>query len=290
MQFSIIIPTFSRPGKLRMCLDSISRVDYPVDQFEVIVVDDGGDIPLESVINVYSGRFDLNLLRQENAGPASARNSGAEHARGDYLVFIDDDCSVGRDWLHQLGKNISKHPGCIIGGRTKNGIPGNLFSETSQAMIDYLYSYYNSQESEYRFFTSNNFALPAGIFHEAKGFDSSMSLAAGEDRELCHRLRKRDCKMVYAPDVVIKHFHELSLPSFLRQHFNYGKGAALFHDRRKQQADERSRIEPSCFYIKLLLHPWTRGDCRYPLMTVFLLCIMQCANTAGFLCQRLFRD
>ena len=74
---SIIIPTYERPERLVICLKSLMRLDYPRERFEVIVVDDWSRKPPETVVARFHERFDVMLLTQTHAGPATARNTGA---------------------------------------------------------------------------------------------------------------------------------------------------------------------------------------------------------------------
>src|SRR5262245_37328532 len=91
--FSIVVPTYQRPDQLTMCLQSLTFLDYPRSNFEVIVVDDGSEMPPETVVAAFHDRLDVTLLTQPHAGPAQARNTGAAHAKGAFLVFTDDDCT-----------------------------------------------------------------------------------------------------------------------------------------------------------------------------------------------------
>jgi GT2 family glycosyltransferase len=70
--------------------------DLPADRYEVIVVDDGSPEPLAPVLEpiAASAPGSVLCLRKSNGGPASARNLGASIARGDYLLFVDDDLEV----------------------------------------------------------------------------------------------------------------------------------------------------------------------------------------------------
>lgn len=150
--FSIITPTYNRPDKLADCLESLSRQDYPHDRFEVIVIDDGSDTPLQPVVTSFLDQLDLTLLKQTNAGPAAARNTGVEKAKGDFLVFIDDDCKPGTHWLQNLSERCLRAPDQAVGGRTMNGLPNNPFSAASQAIIDVVYSYYLNFASKWHFY------------------------------------------------------------------------------------------------------------------------------------------
>ena len=84
---SVIIPAYNSAGTLSRALDSVLRQTVNAD--EVIVIDDGSKDDLDAVLRPYGSR--VALLRQENAGPAAARNNGARRARGEFLAFLDAD-------------------------------------------------------------------------------------------------------------------------------------------------------------------------------------------------------
>ena len=84
--FSIVVPTYGRPGYLGECLASIQQ--QTVEDFEVIVVDDASPEPVE--LPVEDARVRL-LRRDTNGVPAAARNTGMAVATGSYLAFCDDD-------------------------------------------------------------------------------------------------------------------------------------------------------------------------------------------------------
>src|SRR5713226_6572342 len=97
--FSIIVPTYNHPKQLAACLQSLARLEYPRDRFEVIVVDDGGAAALEAVVAPFKNQIDVMLLRQSHSGPAAARNTGAARAKGEFLAFTGADCTPATNWL-----------------------------------------------------------------------------------------------------------------------------------------------------------------------------------------------
>src|SRR5215470_15202715 len=115
--FSIVVPTYRRPAQLAVCLDAITRLDYPADRFEVIVVDDGSGAPPETAVAAVRGRVDVTLLAPPHRGPAAARNAGAAHAKGDVLAFTDDDCAPDASWLRALARCLGPDALCAAGGR-----------------------------------------------------------------------------------------------------------------------------------------------------------------------------
>ncbi len=280
--FSIIIPTYNRPQQLARCLQSLVKVTYARDRFEVIVVNDGGERPLPELIANISRAINLRVISQPNQGPATARNIGAAAAIGTYLVFTDDDCTPAHDWLDCLAEGVGEET--AVGGQTINAFPENVFSTTSQLLIDYLYTYYNQPIGT--FFTSNNFAVPQKLFLEVGGFDTNMPLAAGEDREFCDRWRYLGHSLRFVPEAIVTHWHWLTAGSFLRQHVNYGRGAWQYHQIRAQRKQVPLRLEPILFYLNLVRFPFGKQRFFPAVIHANLLAAAQAANAAGFLISK----
>ena len=220
---------------------------------------------------------------------AAARNTGTVHAKGQFFAFTDDDCVPALDWLQTLQLRFATTPNQIVGGRTCNLLPANLYSTASQIILDMVYAYYNADPSRARFFASNNLALPASHFHAIGGFDATFTTS--EDRELCDRWLHHGYCMTYAPEVIVYHTHPLTLRSFWWQHFNYGRGAFRFHDIRARRGSGRFRQELR-FYTRL---PRLLGQALWqePGMRILGLSALmlgwQGANAAGFLWEKLSR-
>ena len=283
--FSIVIPTYNRPDRLASCLQSLTQLSYPRDRFEVIVVDDGSNPSIASVAKPFESALNISLLRQDNGGPASARNTGAAQAQGQYLVFTDDDCQPYPDWLTALETTLRQQPQALVGGYTVNALPENLFSTASQLLIDYLYDYYNRRHQP-SFFASNNFAMATEQFRLLGGFDTSFPLAAGEYREFCDRWLQQGLPLAYNSTARVRHTHHLSLRRFWRQHFNYGRGAYCFHQARARRAAEQVKVEPLRFYWHLLTYPLVRQPQIQGILLSGLLLLSQVANVVGFFWER----
>ena len=283
---SIVIPTYNRPEELAVCLRACSRLDYPHDRFEVIVVDDGGVTPLDEVANQFRVLLTLRLLRQENAGPATARNRGAVEATGEFLVFTDDDCAPAPDWLTTLAAEFAASPDCAVGGETANALPQNLYSTTSQLLVSYLLTYYRGAPERGQFFPSSNLAFPTKRFRDVGGFDVSFPRSAGEDRELCDRWQHRGHRMTHAPEAVVYHSHHLTVKTFLRQHFHYGCGAFYYHLLRARQRQQPMKVEPPAFYVNMLTYPFEKIPFGKAIQVVPLLIAAQAINAVGFFWER----
>jgi GT2 family glycosyltransferase len=282
----MVIPSRDRPVELQRCLEAISRLENPADQFEVIVVDDGSREPYDRLIATFSGLMNLRCLRQAGTGPGQARNAGVAAARGRFVALTDDDCAPAPDWLIRLGAVLSGQPDALAGGRTINTLPENPCSEASQVLLSYLYDYYDTGEHETRFFASCNVALSTDLFRQTGGFDARFTLAGGEDRDLCDRWTSSGRPMVYVKDAVVHHAHNLTIGRFLQQHFTYGRGAWHFHRARLDRGLGKVRVEPLSFLSGMLRRPFQEPTVRRPATVSLLIGTSVVVNALGYFHER----
>jgi glycosyltransferase involved in cell wall biosynthesis len=283
--FTIVIPTRDRPGPLAACLESLAALASPRDHFEVVVVDDASQTPLDRVIEPFRDRLHLTLHRQSHAGPSAARNAGAGLARGRFLAFTDDDCTPAPDWLSVLEARFDAADGeVLLGGHTQNFLQANPYSAASQLLVDFLYRYFQGRQGW--FFTSNNLALPTHAFHAVGGFELRMTLAAAEDREFCCRWAQLGLPLVHVPEAVVFHAHFLDFRRYCKQHFNYGRGAYDFRQIMAERGGARVKIEPIRFYSSLVSCPFERSRTWRGVWLSLLLGVAQVVNAAGFVFER----
>lgn len=280
--WSVVVPTYGRGEALPGLLEALCRIQAPTGGFEVVLVDDGGPEPLDAIVAPFAGRLDLTLQRKPNGGPASARNYGVARARGEWIALTDDDCCPHADWLVSLAAASAADSTAMVGGQTDNGLTENLFSETSQLLVDYLYAWGRSAGGRVDFITSNNMAMTRAGFLAIGGFDEQFPLAAGEDRDFCDRWRQAGGTIVFEPTARIDHFHGLDASGFWRQHRNYGRGAVRVHDQRAAAGAAGSRFERLSFYAGLVAYPFT-ARVRHPWRKSALMAASQAATTVGYL-------
>lgn len=299
---TVVVPAHGRPRALARCLEALARLDYPADRLDVVVVDDGSPDPLRPAVEAMrpgAGRSDgaprrgsastepaVRWIRQENAGPAAARNRGARAGTARFVAFTDDDCEPEAGWLARLVEALAEDPDALVGGRTVNALPDNPWSVASQQLVSYLYDYYLGPEEEHDgprpggFLTSNNLAAAREAFLEAGGFDERFPDAAAEDRELCRRWRAGGGRLRYEPEAVVRHSHHLDALSFLKQHHRYGRGARRLHE--AAGAGDGAEFEGPAFYAGLLRWPLGRLEPPEALVTAALLALSQVAAAAGY--------
>jgi len=128
----------------------------------------------------------------------------------------------------------------------------------------------------------NNFGVPAEAFRQLGGFSPMYYRLAAEDRDFCSHWRASGRSIIYAPDMVVLHAHALTLVSFIRQHFHYGRGAWMYHRVLAQRYRRPQRIEPFRFYLSLLLWPLKVNQGMRPFLLMALFLVSQAAQTAGY--------
>jgi GT2 family glycosyltransferase len=279
---SVVVPTRDRTEQLLRCVGAIGAADRPEGGVEVVVVNDGGARPDEAALAAAAEGVQVQFLDQASAGPAAARNRGAEAASGRILAFTDDDCEPERGWLRALARQLDSDGDVVVAGRAASLHPENDWATASQLLTDHLHRWYNRDPEHGGFVTSNNLALTAATFHALGGFDASFPTAAAEDREFAERALRTGHRLVYLPAAVVGHRHRLTARAFLRQHYGYGRGARRVL-RARRRAGGGMVFEPPGFYTQMLRSPWREhGGARAARLAV-LLAASQAAHTAGFI-------
>ncbi|MDU8942186.1 glycosyltransferase family 2 protein [Ovoidimarina sediminis] len=278
---TIIVPSYNRPDALGRCLQALIEQDD--GDFEVVVVDDGSATPLQGVCAPYGPL--VRCIRQENAGPAKARNRAVSEARGRFLAFTDDDCRPRPDWLRRLREAHAGVDERLVGGWVVNGLPDDMLATTSQELCDYLYDYFGARNGTMPFFTTNNMGCSKAEFERVGKFDERFSTAAAEDREFGMRWQDLGGELHFTEGAVVDHYHGMTLQKFLRQHWNYGRGAHRLHRIMSIKQLGNRKIEPFRFYRDLVFYP-VRKNGMLALPRSIMMGLTQFAMVVGYAQER----
>lgn len=223
---SIIIPVMDRAEELGRCLDSISRLRYPKEKLELIVVDDGSRDNSKEV----AASFGAVVLDSggTGTGPAAARNCGSKVARGELLAFIDSDCIASAEWLEELVGLFDDPEVAAVGGLV-DGMHTTSFLDRYEIVMSSLTlgnRERSGQQGEDTFYLpSCNLLVRSSAFREASGFKPEMHV--GEDVDLTWRLRDTGHRIIYMPKGRIGHEHRNAFFPFLKRRFQYGTSEAM---------------------------------------------------------------
>lgn len=192
--FSVIIPTCNRNGMLECCLVRLApgAQELVSGQYEVIVADDSSRGEARGVtLEKYPW---AKWVRGHGRGPAANRNNGATHARGSWLVFLDDDCLPDPALLSAYAEAIARCPATqVFEGRIYSDRPRKSLAETAPI---------NEQGGH---LWSCNFSLKKTLFDSMGGFDERFPYPAMEDVDFRLRLRQRAEQFVFLPQAAVCH-------------------------------------------------------------------------------------
>ncbi len=223
-EFSIIVPTYNRVAELREFLDFADKINYPKQDFELIVVDDGSQDSTLEFLQEAKKKFTslrLHYDTQVNQGPAKARNKGASFAKGKYLLFVDSDCLLPAEWLNEIKKELDKQEVLFFGGPDRESVNfSNMQKAISYAMTGF-WTTGGIRGSRKKNFQPRSFNM--GIELEAfKSVAGFKDLRFGEDIDLSIRLSKKGYQSRLFPNAWVYHKRRTNLKQFFRQVLNSG--------------------------------------------------------------------
>lgn len=183
---SVVIPTRNRPEALGETLRALRDQTLPLSTYEIIVVDDGS----YPAVTLWSSAVGAGctVVRLGGAERSAARNAGARAARGDFLVFVDDDITVGREFLdaHLLGQR--EWPGMLAVGSISlpDETLGRPFGHFRQRLERLGIPRRRGRTDARNFCTAANMSMARRQFLQLGGFDEALISAEDQDLALRH--------------------------------------------------------------------------------------------------------
>jgi len=214
LAISIVVPAYRRPERLGILLRTLLQQDFPSNGYEIIVVDDGSPEPVCSIAFQYSQTSEIAIrcFRKANGGPASARAFGAREARGEYLLFVDDDMLVGRDFVREhlqaqreIGPaavtcdfdwQIEAEPKSFERWYQRTVASWRNARDAALVSIGEGLFEFSNQGSEGGFLTAANLSVAKADYIRSGGFDTSYRSPSCEDQDFGVRLREAGVRRI----------------------------------------------------------------------------------------------
>jgi glycosyltransferase involved in cell wall biosynthesis len=188
---SVIVPTHNRRALLEKKLRAL---EFQAQPFEVIVVADGCTDDTLEFLQMYKPKYPFCFLETSGKGAAFARNTGAKEAKGERLLFSDDDVIPRMGWLEAHHKAAS--PNAVVVGKLV--LPSHL--KSGATMIGPKAYWWNA--------TGANTSLSKALFFHVGTYDESFSAYGGEDPDLGWRLKQSGSTFVFADRAITEHWDE----------------------------------------------------------------------------------
>jgi len=251
MRLTVAICTYNRAKLLQQTLAGIARQTFPADQFEVLVIDNNSTDRTAQVVAEFAGaRPAPRYVVETQQGLDHARNRALAEARGEIVVFADDDILMEPDWLTQLEAPFAADSGGRIGAVGGEVIP--VFPDGLPPWVAEWHSPLNFRPDAGPLPASQspmgaNMAFPAQIFKKLGLFHTALdrtgkNLFGGGDTDMIRRVRATGFEVWFAPAAVVRH----QLPAS-RTTFRYATRHAF--DSARSRVVERASQDAAAGYL-----------------------------------------
>jgi glycosyltransferase involved in cell wall biosynthesis/2-polyprenyl-3-methyl-5-hydroxy-6-metoxy-1,4-benzoquinol methylase len=210
-KISVIIPTYNRSAQLKICLANLAAQSLPAHQWELIIVDDGSTDNTKRLCSEYAGFCNLEYIQQQHSGTGAALQAAVERAKGEYLLFIQDDTILSSSMLadHLRAQyQLNGEQAAVVGNRaypqeaTENAL--NLF--IAQHPLFFMQSVMPAELIAGGYYLmGSHFSIAKKLLVNEGSFDPAFEAAA--DIELAVRLHKNQCRLMMRTDLRAEHNH-----------------------------------------------------------------------------------
>jgi len=198
---SIIIPVYKDWEKLEFCLEALKNQSYPINNFEIIVVDNEGIDKIPDFIEHFEN---IRVLQETIPGSYAARNTGIKKAKGEIIGFTDADCIPDQDWIKNAVKKLTIN---YTIDRLAGSIKLIFKNHKKKNMIElyehvFAFNQEGAMDSSGASITANTFVRKP-LFQKVGYFNENMK--SGGDIEWGKRAHNKGSKILYAPEAVVYH-------------------------------------------------------------------------------------
>jgi GT2 family glycosyltransferase len=218
-RISVVVCSYNGQRTIRDCLEGLLELDYP--DFEVVVVDDGSTDDTAA----FARQYGFAPITTAHRGLGNARNVGIEAATGEIVAFVDDDARPDPHWLTYLAVTFLRTSHVGVGGPNiapdGDGFVGQCVANAPGGPVHVLLS---DQEAEH--IPGCNMAFRKAGLQAIGGFDPQFR-TAGDDVDICWRLRQAGSTLGFSPAATVWHHRRNSVRAYWRQQQGYAMAEVL---------------------------------------------------------------
>jgi GT2 family glycosyltransferase len=216
---SVVVCSCNGARTIGETCEALLDLDYP--DYEVIVIDDGS----QDATGAIASRFGFKVVSTENRGLSAARNTGLEAATGEIVAYVDDDAAPDPHWLRYLVHTFETTEVAAVGGPNIPPVDDPPTAAcVARAPGGPIHVLLSDTEAEH--IPGCNLAFRRDALMEIGGFDEGFTMA-GDDVDVCWRIRDRSWKIAFNPAAMVWHRRRDTVRGYLRQQRGYGRAEAL---------------------------------------------------------------
>lgn len=251
LKLSIVIAIYNRKDELFELLTSLST--QTDKDFEMIIVDDGSEVSLLKTVKLFENQLNIQFFRKENSGPGLTRNYGAKRAQNDWLIFLDSDVIVEKNYISEIKNHLQNSDCDAFGGADKAHKGFNLMQKAiSYAMTSVFTTggIRGSKKSMSKFQPrSFNMGVKKSAFEAVGGFSE---MRIGEDTDLSMTLWEYGFKTEFFDKIAVYHKRRTDFGKFSKQVYQFGCARPILNQRHPKYV-KLSFAFPSLFLVGYFL-------------------------------------
>jgi GT2 family glycosyltransferase len=234
IKFSLILPVCHGGPFLLKALESLRGIEFPPEHFEVLVVGDDDDKVSRNMVETgpYAEELNISYISSKNSNRSAKLNAACSLSRGQILVFSDDDCIFLPDWLQTLTRALERHPDIgVIGGQDEPVHNGSPFGLALDCVLNSFFGtggLRGKGPSMGKYYPKLwNMAIPREVAFDIalKNEGGSIqifneSLIVHEDVDLGNRVERSGRRIVFSPEVRVRHCRDTTFLRFVRRNVN----------------------------------------------------------------------
>lgn len=250
-EITVVIPTLGRAILEESLCWIVNGTAWPG---QLIVVDQGSNRQMRAWINVLRTLgIDARYLPSSERGRAAGLNRGLERVKTRFVAVTDDDCFVGGDWLEKMATQLRDHPGAIVTGRVEAAGQGVAVTVTSQTP-----AIYHRPRLTFDSMSGGNMGTSMSVVDRVGLFDEDPLLRTAEDGEWAYRALRAGVPILYAPEVVVRHFGWRDDDERLVQYRDYARSHGGFYGKWLRKGDWFIALRALVHHLRALRR-WLRG-------------------------------
>jgi glycosyltransferase involved in cell wall biosynthesis len=241
---SVINCTYNRDKYIGQLLDSLAKNDYPETNYEIILVDNNCTDNTRSICEEFAVKnpnINFRYVEEHEQGLSAARNKGIKEAKGDIIIYVDDDAIVDPDYIRSYAEHFHSNPETMAAGgpieplyETKEP---SWMSPYTKALLT-AWMNYGDKVRKYpngRFPGGGNAAYRKSVFDKVGLFNTELgrkgsALLASEEKDIFDKMHQLGMQVLYLPSPVLHHIipqTKLEEPYFNRLTLQIGRSERM---------------------------------------------------------------